>query len=57
MVDGLVARIKAEMEGDPKVIATGGLASLIAGIGKSIDLVDDLLTLKGLRVIYRKNSE
>lgn len=57
MVDGLVNRIKAEMEGEPKVIATGGLASLIAGVGKTIDVVDDLLTLKGLRVIYRKNAE
>ena len=57
MVDGLVARIKAEMEGEPKVIATGGLAGVIAGVGKSIDIVDDWLTLKGLRLVYRKNAE
>ena len=55
LVDGRVGRIKAEMVGAPQVIATGGLAKTIAGVGKSIDIVDDLLTLKGLRAIYRRN--
>jgi type III pantothenate kinase len=37
-------------------IATGGMASVIAGFTDSIDLVDDLLTLKGLRLVYERNS-
>jgi type III pantothenate kinase len=57
MVDGLVRRIKLEMEGSPRVIATGGLANTIAKVGTTIDLVDSLLTLKGLRAIYRKNTD
>ncbi|HOJ67574.1 MAG TPA: type III pantothenate kinase [Candidatus Hydrogenedentes bacterium] len=56
MVDGLVRRMRKEME-EPraKVIATGGLAGEIARVARSIDLVDPLLTLKGLRAVYRKN--
>lgn len=56
MVDGLVARMSEEMHAKPKVIATGGLAKLIAEIAKSIDVVDPLLTLKGLRTIFLKNE-
>ena len=40
-----------------RVIATGGLAAAIATISTTIDTVDRLLTLKGLRAIYLKNSE
>ena len=36
-------------------IATGGMASVIVGFTESIDLVDDLLTLKGLRLVYERN--
>jgi len=56
MVDGLVRRMRKEME-EPRarVIATGGLAGEIARVARSIDLVDPLLTLKGLRAVYRKN--
>jgi len=42
---------------DIKVIATGGLANLIASETDSIDYVDSLLTLEGLRIIYEKNKE
>lgn len=56
MVDGLIARIAAEMKGKPKVIATGGLARDIAQVARRIDLVDPLLTLKGLRAIYARNA-
>lgn len=38
-----------------KVIATGGLATLIAKSSKTIDVVDPMLTLKGLLVLYEKN--
>ncbi|MBQ8506757.1 MAG: type III pantothenate kinase [Clostridia bacterium] len=55
-VSYLVDRIKKEI-GAPqaKVIATGGLAVLVAGESKVIDVMDGLLTLKGLYLIYQKN--
>ncbi|WP_022666604.1 type III pantothenate kinase [Desulfospira joergensenii] len=54
MVDGMVARMAREMDDCPKVIATGGLAPLIAGISLSIEVVDQALTLDGLRIISRE---
>ncbi|MEJ9211535.1 type III pantothenate kinase [Bacillus smithii] len=56
-VDGIVSRMKAYSKIEPKVIATGGLASLIANESETIDLVDPFLTLKGLRLIYKRNME
>ncbi|EXX86755.1 transcriptional regulator [Paenibacillus darwinianus] len=56
-VDGIVGRIKAEFRTDPRVIATGGLAELIAGESAAIEEVDPLLTLDGLRIIYDRNME
>ena len=55
LVDGLVRRMRAEMDGDPVVVATGGLARVIAPISAEITHVDPWLTLKGLRVVYEKN--
>ncbi len=56
LVDGLCARLKKEL-GDPvRVIATGGLASLIGGESEAIEVVDHDLTLTGLRLIYERNS-
>ena len=53
----LVNRMKQEMGmPDIKVIATGGLAVLVAGESSVIDVMDGLLTLKGLRIIYEKNA-
>ncbi len=57
MVDGLIARMSAELKGRPRVIATGGLAPLIAEIAARIDHVDPLLTLKGLRAVFYKNEK
>ncbi|SHG44535.1 type III pantothenate kinase [Thermosyntropha lipolytica DSM 11003] len=54
-VEGIVRRMKAEMEGNPKVVATGGLAGVIAGETEVIDVVDEFLTLEGLRLIYELN--
>lgn len=54
-VDEMVSRFKAEIDGDPIVIATGGLASTIAQYTRQIHLVDDLLTLAGLRFIYERH--
>lgn len=55
MVDGLVARITKELGQTPKVIATGGFSRLISSVASRIDIVDPLLTLKGLRAIYERN--
>ncbi len=51
MVDGMVARFKKEMASDPKVIATGGLAGMMADVAVTIEAVDKGLTLEGLRII------
>jgi type III pantothenate kinase len=55
-VDGIVARIRGELEApDARVIATGGLAELIAPHSASIELVDPFLTLDGLRLVWELN--
>lgn len=54
-VEGIVARMKAQSKVEPTIIATGGLAELIANETKSIDIVDNFLTLKGLHLIYERN--
>jgi len=51
-IEEIIRRIKLELPKSPKVIATGGLASLIAKESKLIDHIDPDLTLKGLRIIY-----
>jgi type III pantothenate kinase len=51
LVDGMVAKMKAEMEGDPMVIATGGLATLMGEVAACIDRIEPDLTLEGLRII------
>jgi type III pantothenate kinase len=55
LVDGLVDRILAELGFPCAVIATGGLASLIAPLSRTITEVDDELTLVGLRILYDRN--
>lgn len=55
-VEGIVARLRRELGATTSVIATGGLArTLVPFIRESIDEVDDLLTLTGLRLIYARN--
>ena len=56
LIEGLVARIKAERGGNLKVIATGGLAPLFAEATKAIDHIDGDLTLRGLLAVHRRNS-
>lgn len=57
LVDGIVSRMKQEGREEPKVIATGGLAPLIAPESKMIDIVDDYLTLDGLRLLHERNRQ
>jgi type III pantothenate kinase len=57
LTDGIVRRMSAEMGTTPKVIATGGLAPLMADICETIEAVDSALTLEGLRIIYEKQTE
>ncbi len=54
LVDGIVRRIKKEMAPLPRVIATGGLAGLMAKMAETIEAVEPHLTLEGLRIIYDK---
>src|SRR5271165_5556382 len=55
LIDGILERLMAELGSDVKVVATGGLASLMGGGSKYIREVDDLLTLDGLRIIFERN--
>ena len=55
LVDALVGRIRAEIDFQPRVVATGGLAPLVAAESKVIDECDDMLTLDGLRLLHERN--
>ena len=61
LVDGILARMIAEIGTDlndpahPKIIATGGLARLIAEDSRYIETIDDMLTLDGLRLVFERN--
>ncbi|MDO8670331.1 MAG: type III pantothenate kinase [Dehalococcoidia bacterium] len=56
LVEGIIDRIKRELGGSAKVIATGGLAALVAKETPAIDVVDEDLTLTGLRLVHELNS-
>lgn len=57
LVDGLVDRVAEELDGQIEVVATGGFASTIVEHCRTIDRIDPLLTLNGLRLIYGRNEE
>lgn len=54
-VDQIVRRMKLEMDSEPKVVATGGLANLIFQESSTIDVVEPFITLEGLRLIHERN--
>lgn len=56
LIDGLVARIAAEIRAKPRVIATGGYVELVRGVARSIEIIDPALTLKGLHAAYVRAS-
>ena len=55
-VDGIVRRVRGEIGETAPVVATGGLAELIAPHAETIDHVDPLLTLEGLRLVWELNA-
>ena len=56
LVDGLVDRLSTEIDANVSVIATGGLSGVIAAESRTIDAVDQDLTLNGLRIIFQRNN-
>lgn len=56
MVEGMVARFRSELGSDMKVIATGGLAEVVAKETKVIDIIAPWLTLEGLRILWNLNQ-
>ena len=56
LIEGLIRKIKKELSGNPKVVATGGLAHTIAKRTKAIDVVDENLNLEGIYQIYKQNQ-
>lgn len=57
LVDGIISRMKVECREKPAVIATGGLAGLIAPESNTIEKIEEFLTLEGLRILYGRNCE
>ncbi len=54
LVDGMARKMVREMGSSPRVVATGGLAPLMAGVCETIEAVEPSLTLEGLRIIFQK---
>jgi type III pantothenate kinase len=57
LVDELVGRVSEEVGGDPEVVATGGLASAVMKHCTTLDHIEPMLTLTGLRLIFERNVE
>ncbi len=56
LVDGIIDRMREELGGKATVVATGGFAGLIGPECRSVDHVDPLLALEGLRILYDRNA-
>ena len=55
MVDAVVERIRGEVDFEARCLATGGLARLFAGQSKAIEETDEMLTLRGLKILFERN--
>jgi type III pantothenate kinase len=56
LVDGIIDRMKEEIKSEPLVVATGGMARVVASETRNIKIVDDNLTLEGLLLIFKRNQ-
>lgn len=56
-VDGMVARFQNELDSDAVVVATGGLAPVIAPVTSTVEHVEPFLTLHGLRIVHARNTD
>jgi type III pantothenate kinase len=56
LVDAIVERMRAELEFPTRCLATGGLAALIAKESRTIEEIDDMLTLRGLKILFARNA-
>jgi type III pantothenate kinase len=56
-VDGILARIKEEVPGLKRIVATGGLAAMLAEDSQHIDEVDQEITLRGLKIVWERNRK
>jgi type III pantothenate kinase len=56
-VDGIVERIREELGVDAQTVATGGLADLIVPHARTLETIDPLLTLEGVRLVWQRNKE
>ena len=57
MVDGLVRRLCAELGGQCRTLATGGLAGLVTKHAETVEAIDYNLTLQGLQILYARNCQ
>ncbi len=55
LVDGILERMIAELSHQPRIVASGGLARMVAADSRYIHEIDDLLTLDGLRILFERN--